>query len=928
MAKALRVFEIAKELGVNSKAIVGKCQAEGVPGITNHMSTVKLGLAATIREWFGDEGGEGAVTAVETAEKVDLEKVRKPARKKANKKAKAAEPEPAAAVAEPVEPADAPPAVETPPAEAAPTVVETPPEAPAEVEPVAEAQAPAELSAPEPGPEPEAEPEPEPQGPSRPAGQPNVPARPEVIQPVGAKLEKPESATLKGPRVIRVEKADPIPRAPARRPSGPTSSGPRTGEGAIMPPQNGGESAGGAGGTRSRAGGKPKGGERESEQQRKRRYQSTRRGRSAEAIPLNRGQMSDQDLIELDARLKGAPGYLKKRRRTMKGPGGAQQQALTPAEVGGHVEIEEPITIKTLSAATGIKSVDIVKYLFAKGIMATINSAIDAEAAMEVCLEYDIELEVKERQTAEQAIIEEYEAREAVDERRRPPVVAVLGHVDHGKTSLLDRIRQADVANHEDGGITQHVGAYRVTITGSDEKEKTVVFLDTPGHEAFTSMRARGASMTDLVVLLVAADDGVMPQTVESINHAKAANTPIIVALNKIDMPQATEENIRRIYGQLAEHDLNPVEWGGETEVIKTSATEGTGINDLLEVLDYQAELLDLKADFGGAARGMVIESEMQLGRGAVGRVLVQDGTLKVGDFIVLGRAYGRVREMTDDRGRSIKEALPATPVELSGIDQIPDAGDKFYSTDSLQRAEDAAKQFREAERQKQLASQGKVSLDSIAEAMGAKETKELRVVIKADVQGSVDVLRETIGRQGNDEVSVKVIHSAVGGITESDVLLADASDAIIVGFHVVAPPPVREIADHRGIEIRIYRVIYDLVDDIRKGLEGMLAPETKEDELGSAQVRQVFRIGKVGNIAGCLVTDGMIQKGAKARVIRDGVVVTENRDIQTLRRVKDDAREVRAGTECGIHIAGFDDVKPDDVIVCYKVETVARTLA
>jgi translation initiation factor IF-2 len=619
---------------------------------------------------------------------------------------------------------------------------------------------------------------------------------------------------------------------------------------------------------------------------------------------------------------------LKKHRRTLKGHAGQAQVASSLAVTGGKVEVAEPVTIKALSAATGIKSADMIKYLFNKGVMSTINSGIANEMAMEICMEYEIELEVKEQQTAEQVIIAGFEKRETVDERRRPPVVAVLGHVDHGKTSLLDKIRKADVANHEDGGITQHVGAYRVTVTGSDEKDKTVVFLDTPGHEAFTSMRARGAGMTDLIVLVVAADDGVMPQTAESINHAKAAGVPIIVALNKIDTPQATEENIRRIYGQLAEHELNPVEWGGETEVVKVSATEGTGITELLEILDYQAELLELKADYGGDARGTVIETEMQTGRGSVARVLVQQGSMKVGDFVVIGRAYGRVRGMTDDRGKPITEALPSTPLELSGIDEIPDAGDKFYVTSTLQRAESAAMQYREAERQKQLASQTKFTLDSLAASLGGGEVQELRVVVKADVQGSIDVLRKTINDQGNDEVTVKVIHSGVGGITESDVLLADASGAIIIGFHVVATPAVKEIAEQRGVEIRLYRIIYEMIDEIRLALEGLLTPEIKQQELGSADVREVFRISKVGMIAGCLVSDGAMLKGAKARVIRDDVVVTEDRDIESLRRVKDEAKEVRAGTECGVRLAGFDDVKPGDKIVCYKVETVARKLA
>ncbi len=660
----------------------------------------------------------------------------------------------------------------------------------------------------------------------------------------------------------------------------------------------------------------------------KRRSLTTRRGRSADAQLTGPSNFSEQDLIELDARLRGAPGFLKQRRRDMKKRESTTYTAPTPAEIGGSVEIAEPITIKELSACTGIKSSDVIKYLFDKGIMATINSAIETEAAMELAMEYDIELVVREQQTAEQLVIEEFENREPLELRRRPPMVTVLGHVDHGKTSLLDKIRSSDVATHEAGGITQHVGAYRITIDGHDGKPRTVVFLDTPGHEAFTSMRARGATMTDLVVLVVAADDGVMPQTIESINHAKAAEVRIVVALNKSDLPQANDENIRKIQGQLAEHGLNPVEWGGDTEIIKTSAETGEGITDLLEMLDYQAELLDLKADFNGPARGIVIEAEMQEGRGPVSRVLVQQGHLKVGDFIVVGRAFGRVRDMTDDRGQSLSEAGPATPLELSGIDLVPDAGDKFYITDTLRRAEEVAMQYRDAERHRQLASKTKVTLDNFAATLQAGNVKDLRVVLKADVQGSIDVLTKSLTKLGNAEVSVRVIHSAVGGINESDILLAEASDAIIIGFHVVASPHARELADGRGVDIRLYRVIYNVTNEITSALEGMLEPEIKEETMGTAEIREIFKIGKLGLIAGCLVTDGLMKRGAKARILRDDVVITDNRAIESLRRVKDDVGEVQTGTECGIRITGFDDLKPGDQIICYNVETVARKLA
>jgi translation initiation factor IF-2 len=628
----------------------------------------------------------------------------------------------------------------------------------------------------------------------------------------------------------------------------------------------------------------------------------------------------------LDARLNRATGFIKLRRRNLKKQPSAGATAAQVA-LEGKVEVTEPITIKGLSAAIGIKGADIIKYLFNKGVMATINTAIDADTAIEIALEYDIELDVKQQETAEQILLRHFEKREEVDVRPRPPVVTVLGHVDHGKTSLLDRIRAADVASQESGGITQHVGAYRVSVEGQDNKVKTVVFLDTPGHEAFTSMRARGAGMTDVVVLVVAADDGVMPQTIESINHAKAANVPIVVALNKIDKPEATQENIHRIFGQLAEHGLTPRDWGGNTDIIKVSATQNLGITELLEVLDYEAALLELKADYGGPARGTVIESQMRPGRGAVARILVQQGLLNLGDFVVMGRAYGRVRDITDDHGHVIDEAGPATPLELSGIDMIPDAGDKFYVTDSLQKAEEIAQHYREVERNRQLASKTKITLDNFADQIATAGVKDLKVVLKADVQGSIDVLRKSLEQLSNKEVAVKVLHAAVGGINESDVILAEASDAVIIGFHVVASSHARELAEQRGVEVRLYKVIYDVINDVTKALEGMLAPEIKEEIHGTAEVRDIFKITKLGVVAGCFVVDGVIQRSGKMRLTRNDVVVTEDRAIESLRRVKDDVREVRAGTECGIRIVGFEDIKPGDKLVCYSTVSVNRKL-
>ncbi|WP_428389641.1 translation initiation factor IF-2 [Mucisphaera sp.] len=915
------------------------------------MSTVKVGLAVTIREWFADAGGDsddGAKsssessgdTVVATATQTEV----KPARAKAVKR-KAAPKKKAAPSDELSE--------EVP---QKPISVKAEPEAPAveekqvqpEAEPVTAAEVPAEVVAEEATAEapqektesaeqvePSKQPEPQP---VKPVGVQNVPTRPKAVGPVGQQLEKPKQASLKGPKVVRVERPDPLPTRAPRRPSpGGGGGGPRGGGGGMepdlsMPNDPGftrsrgparGRGAGGGGGMGDGPGG---GGGRGG--QGGRRSSNTRRSRSNDSLISGPSKLSAADIQELDARLRGASGYLKQRRRDMGKRKGGGHQAVTPAVAGGKVEIEEPITIKSLSAATGIKSNHAIKYLFKKGVMATINSPIDSEMAMEIALEYDIELEVKEKKSAEQQLQGLFDDRERSDIRSRPPIVTVLGHVDHGKTSLLDRIRQEDVAAHEAGGITQHIGAYRVTVDGTDGGKKTVVFLDTPGHEAFTAMRARGAQMTDLIVLVCAVDDGVMPQTIESINHAKAAGVPIIVALNKIDRPEATDDRLQEIYGQLAAQGLNPTAWGGDTEVLPTSAVTGQGVTELLEMLDYQAELLELKAGYDGNATGTVVEAEMQPGRGSVARILVQDGQIKVGSFVVAGRAFGRVRDMTNDRNQAVQEAGPATPLELSGLDEIPDAGDRFYVTDTLKQAEDVAQQYRDRERETQLASKTKVTLDNFADTLKAGKVNLLRVVLKADVHGSLDVLRGSLEKLGNDEVAVRVIHSAVGGITESDVLLADASEAVVVGFQVAPTAVVREIAESRNVDMRTYRVIYDLIDDVKAALEGMLAPERTEEQTGEAEVREVFKISKLGLVAGSIVTEGSIERSSKVRVVRDGVVVTDERTLNSLRRVKDDVKEVHAGTECGIRIEGYDDVKAGDRIICYKVSEVARKLA
>ncbi|HVU64423.1 MAG TPA: translation initiation factor IF-2 [Phycisphaerales bacterium] len=961
---AKRISDIAKELGVNSKAIVEKCLAEGIPAdkVKGHMSTVGPGLEATIKEWFSNAGG--VATAVETTEHLDIEKVKVKAAPRARKK-KAEEtratappateaetqPEapaeeqarPAAPVSrtrtkEPARPAEtaAPVSVPPPPTRPGPTVISSQPPAAWTKPPAAPAKpaTPVETAAPTPVADREAPTKekpggPAPSAPSRPStphrtvvrpAPMNVPDRPKTVTPVGPKLVEKTAVKLSGPKVVRIEAPEVINKPRARRDADSGPPGTRGGAGAG-PGRSGAEDddAGGrsprrntaaAGKKRTDTGAVP----------------ARRRGFAGGQEEMHTGMWREQDLAEREARLARAGGYLKARRQQAKKLGlHTGERAQSAAETGGVVSIVAPFTIKDLSAATGVKAADVIKKLFMQGVMATVNSGIDAAKAQEIMMEFDIDLHVEQAKTAEETISEEFSDRAAVDLRPRGPIVTILGHVDHGKTSLLDKIRNANVAAGEAGGITQKASAFRTPVTIGGEK-KWIVFMDTPGHEAFTAMRARGAAITDVVVLVVSAPEGVMPQTVESINHAKAAKVPIVVALNKIDRPDATDARINQTLGELAANGLNPIEWGGDTEVIRTSATKGTGIDKLLEVLDLQGQLLELKADYGGPARGTVVDAKMEEGRGPVADIIIQDGNLQVGDFIVVGRAFGRVRDITDDRGVKHKSLGPASVAKISGFDKVPDAGDKFYIVDTLDKAREAAEHRHDRERQVEL-SKPKVTLDSLLTSMKETGLKEILVVLKADVQGSVDVLKGEIEKVKTDEVRARVLHAAVGGIVESDVLLADASKAVIIGFNVIPSSKARTLAEQKGVEIRSYDVIYEITDDIRKAAEGLLAPEQKTQVLGHAEVRKVFKISKVGTIAGCFVTDGTVERDALIRVTRNGIVIENNRKLEQLKRVKDDAKEVRAGLECGMKIVGYDDIKEGDVLECYKTVEVKRTL-
>jgi translation initiation factor IF-2 len=928
----VRVSQLAKELGIQSKEIISRCTAEGLEDVKQPQSTVSAGLAATIREWFAGAAAEAAVALAEAPAKTeggaDGEAPKKAKRAAPRKKEEPKAPPSPAPVATPV-PTPEPkvePKIEAQ-VEAAPKPAPAP-VAPAPVaKPAVPAPAPIRPAAPAPSPRPggpsdggaPARPAtpPPPRGPVLKPGPPpviNVPQRPKEVRPVGPRLEQPVKTAMAGPKLIRVEQPENLP-APRPRMGPPLSRGPRfggagagagpgTGAGALPPGDRGrtGDRRGAPPQRRARAGGEG--------------------GRPREE---GTGQpWRAQDLAERDDRLNRAGGFFRSHKRTpeRRGPAPAQKPAGPPQ---GPVKIAEPIHIKELSAVTGVKASDILKKLFLQGTVATINSVITADQALETMLEFGVELEIEEAKSAAEIIEAGFKERTRTDERLRSPVVTIMGHVDHGKTSLLDRIRNTNIAAGEAGGITQSTRAFQTPVKAG-ENDRVVTFIDTPGHEAFTNMRARGAKVTDIVVLVVAADDGVMPQTVESINHAKAAGVPLVVALNKIDRPEATENNIQRIYGQLAEHGLNPVPWGGQTEVIQTSATTGKGIQELLEVLDYQAELLGLKADFQGLAQGTVLEAQVEEGRGPVARLIVQEGLLKRGDFVVIGRAYGRVRDIVNDRGQRVDQAGPSTPVAISGIDLLPDAGDSFFCTKSVKEAEEAAEERRRIERERELAAP-KITLDNIFEHMGKAQVKELSLVVKADVQGSAEALRSELAKIKTEEVAVSVKHCAVGGINESDVALASATGAIIVGFNVTSSGKARTMAEQKGVEIRLYEVIYDLVDDVTKAASGLLAPEVKLEVLGHAEVRQVFKISKVGMIAGCYVTDGVIERNAQIRVTRAGIVVEKDRRLEQLKRFKDDAKEVRAGNECGMKIVGYDDIKEGDVLECYRSTTVSRTL-
>ena len=579
----------------------------------------------------------------------------------------------------------------------------------------------------------------------------------------------------------------------------------------------------------------------------------------------------------------------------------------------GVIMYEEGITVGQLAEKIGQTPANIIKILFLLGTMVTINSVLNDEQVELICLEYGFDaekhVEVNEINFEEVEIVDDES-----DLVPRCPVVTIMGHVDHGKTTLLDTIRKSAVVDGEFGGITQHIGAYQVEVNG-----KKVTFLDTPGHEAFTAMRARGAQVTDIVIIVVAADDGVMPQTKEAIDHAKAAGVPIVVAINKIDKEGADPE---RIKGEMSEYGLLPEDWGGDTVYCEISAKKGIGIDELLETLTVVAELADLKANPNRYAYGSVVEGKLDRGRGAVATLLVENGTLRAGDPIVVGTAFGRVRQMLDDRGKVIKEALPATPVEITGLNDVPVAGDKFMVFESEKQARSVGESRLKAKLDKERSVGAAMSLDDLFSQIKDGEVLDLNIIVKADVQGTAEAVKASLEKIDVEGVRVNVIRSTAGGISESDVLLATASKAIIYGFNVRPNAKVRQKAEEEGIEIRLHNIIYKMIEEIETAMKGMLAPEIKEVITGQAEIRQVIKVSKVGNIAGCYVTDGYIRRNCGVRLIRDGVVVYEGK-LGSLKRFQDDVKEVTSGFECGLSIENFNDIKEGDIVEGYIMEEV-----
>ena len=705
--------------------------------------------------------------------------------------------------------------------------------------------------------------------------------------PAGAPKEAPRGARVLGridlKRTVTIAPA--APAAPRRPISGPPGVPPAANEAAR--PARDGEAA------------KPADGEAE----------KPKAGRHKKRV------VKKQDVLEFrEKELRS--GRIPKKKRALPGKEQRKTEITVPRASKRVIRISEVITVGDLAREMGIKAGDVIKKLMSLGMMASINQVLDVDTATLVAADFDYQVENVAFDA--ESMLEAEQVEEESMLVSRPPVVTIMGHVDHGKTSLLDAIRSTNVTAQEHGGITQHIGAYHVQVDG-----RSVTFLDTPGHEAFTAMRARGAKVTDIVVLVVAADDGVMPQTVEAINHARAAEVPIIVAVNKIDKPDADLERVKR---GLSEHGLVSEDWGGDTVFAPVSAKTQEGIPHLLEMLLLQADILELRANPDKLARGTIVEAKLDRGRGPVATVLVQEGTLRVGDAFVCGVFHGKVRAMINDLGQKVEIAPPSSPVEILGLQGVPQAGDSFIAVADESKARQVAEHRHTKQRETELVKTSKVSLEELYDQIKTGDVKELRVVVKADVQGSVEALTDALTRMSTAEVKLRVLHGSVGGITESDILLAAASNAIVIGFNVRPESKGQALAAQEGVDVRLYTVIYEAVADVRAAMEGMLEPTFREQTQGRVEIRQIFNIQGVGTIAGCYVTEGKIQRGNLVRILRDHVVVHEGK-LASLKRFKDDVREVSAGYECGLSIEGFHDIKQGDVVEAYERTAVVRRI-
>ncbi len=922
MAKK-RVYELAKELGMQNKELVDWLQARGYDDVKSHSSSLDEDVAQSVIEKVQAERNPAPAEPITKGFVVRRRRADVVAATGATEETEAPAAPAAPPAAAPIEAEEAvapPEVIAASPGEEAPEEVMPEPAAPvAEEEAEAVEAAEPEVAAPaeEPAPvEAPAAPLP-PRFPAPPAQEPRslspsqMAAAHQVTQPNIPGMRGPNVPAHEGvdPRTLRPTATQAVvisrPLIPVRRVTPPSSQfrpapaapGKRAigevREFRVVPDSQG---RGRDFIDVSRSGGPARG----------------RRGGARPAPTGPTGVPSKQDLLDMAAGRASLPVRARKRRPTKKG---AKTQITTPGASKRLIRVDDAISVSELSQRLGVKANDLIRKLMKMGTPASINQMLDVPTAQLLAIDYDYTVE--KTGYIESEFISEEEDR-AEDLVSRPPVVTIMGHVDHGKTSLLDALREADVAAGEAGGITQHIGAYSVKTA-----KGPVTFLDTPGHEAFTAMRARGVQATDVAVLVVAADDGVMPQTIESINHAKAADVPIIVAINKVDKPEANPDRVKQM---LAEHGLVPEDWGGDTIMIPVSAKAKQNLGELLEYIALQSEVLELKANPTKPAGGVVVEAKLEKGRGPVATVLVQEGTLKVGDAVVAGTHYGRLRALSDEKGRAVKEVLPGYPVEIVGMSGVPGAGDEFHVVKDVRAAEEVAKNRDLLERRKDLAKTSKLTLEDLFAKAARDEQKELKIVLKADVQGSTEAVAQALDKLTTPKARVTIIHKAVGAITESDVNLAKASGAIVIGFNTRPESKVNEVASRFGIDVRQYKVIYEAVDDVRLAMEGLLDVLTRERTIGKAEVRTLFSVPKFGVIAGSAVLDGKILRSGYARVLRDGKKVFQGK-IASLRRFKDDVREVQSGFECGIALEGYNELQAGDIIEAFDIEKIRQKL-